>query len=167
MGWLDEMKEEIAEAQGARDTVSAVPTERIDTIVTDPVSGEQRRRTDYAGTVWYGGRPEIGRPRQGALAEITTPVWLPDSHAYEPEAVADAQVQASAAVQSVWIQSAGGALQIFEVNAALGEDSQNSGALRVCLTVTAEANLPLGVAYRVTVICGPEALRPSPPDPAA
>lgn len=155
------MKEEIAEAQGARDSISPVPAQRIDTVVADPLSGEQRLRTDYAGTIWYGGRPEMGRPRQGALAEITTPVWLPDSHMYEPAAAMGAQLQASAAVQSAWIQSAGGALQIFEVSAALGEDPQKSDVLRVYVTVTAEANLPLGVAYRVTVICPSEALRPS------
>ena len=139
-----------------------MPAQRIDTVVADSVSGEQRLRTDYAGTIWYGGQPEMGRPRQGALAEITSPVWLPDSQRYEPAAAAGAQVQASAAVQSAWIQSAGGALQIFEVSAALGEDPQNSGALRAYVTVTAEANLPLGVAYRVIVICAPEALRPPP-----
>jgi hypothetical protein len=32
---------------------------------------------------------------------ITTPFWLPDSHVYDAEAAADAQVQASAAVQSM------------------------------------------------------------------
>lgn len=128
MGWLDDMKEEIAEAKDARDTISPVPAQRIDTVVADPVSGEQRRRTDYAGTIWYGERPQIGRPLPGALTEITTPVWLPDSHMYEPGAAGDAQVQASAGVQSTWIQSAGGALQIFEVSAALGEDPQHSGA---------------------------------------
>jgi hypothetical protein len=163
MGWLDDMKAEIAEAQGARDTISPEPAQLIDTVVADPVSGEQRLRTDYAGTIWYGGQPEMGRPRQGALAQITTPVCLPDSHMYQPAAAAAARLQASAAVQSAWIQSAGGALQIFEVRAALGEDPQNSDALRVYVAVTAEANLPLGVAYRVTVICPPEALRPSAP----
>ena len=161
MGWLDDMKAEIAEAQGARDAISPEPAERIDTVVADSLSGEQRLRTDYAGTIWYGGQPEMGRPRQGALAQITTPVCLPDSHMYEPAEAAGARVQASAAVQSAWIQSAGGALQIFEVRAALGEDPQNSDALRVYVAVTAEANLPLGIAYRVTVICAPEALRPS------
>ena len=161
MGWLDDMKQDIAEAQGARDKVTPVPAQRIDTVVADPGSGEQRFRTDYAGTIWYGGLPEMGRPLQGALAQITTPVGLPDSHTYGPAAAASAQIQASAAVQSVWIQSAGGALQIFEVDAALAEDPQNSDALRVYVAVTAEANLPLGVAYRVTVICPQETVRPA------
>ena len=37
---------------------------------------------------------------------------------------------------------------------------QDGGALLVYVAVTAVANLPLGVAYRVTVICGPDAIRP-------
>jgi hypothetical protein len=161
MGWLEDRRVEIGEAIGARDAISPVPAPRIETVVVDPVSGEPRRRTDYAGTVWYGGRPQMGRPRPAGLAEITTPFWLPDSHRYEPRAAGDVQVQASAAVQSAWVQSAGGGLQIFEVSAALGEDPRNSGALLVYVAVTAAAELPLGVAYRVTVICAPDALRPS------
>jgi len=152
MGWLRDMQEEINEAKGARDTISPVPVDRIETAVTDPVSGELRHRTDYAGTVWYGGRPQMGRPLPGGDAEITTPFWLPDSHIYEPAAVGETQVQATAAVQSAWIQSAGGSYQIFEVSAALGEYSESDGGLRVFVAVTAFATLPLGVAYRVTVV---------------
>ena len=138
--------------------ISPVPAQRIDTVVADPVSGEQRRRTDYAGTVWYGGRPQMTGGivmSTGGAAQITTPFWLPDSHMYEPGAAGDAQIQASAAVQSATEYG-----QILEVGAALGEDPQNSGALLVYVAVTAAARVPFGVAYRVTVICGPEALRP-------
>ncbi len=138
--------------------ISPLPAQRIDTVVTDPASGEQRRRTDYAGTVWYGGRPQMTAGivmSQGGAAQITTPFWLPDSHAYEPGAAGDAQIQASAAIQSTTEYG-----QILEVGAALGDDAQNSGALLVYMTVTAAARVPLGVAYRVTVICGLDALRP-------
>jgi len=92
---------------------------------------------------------------QGGAAQITTPFWLPDSHVYEPGLVGDAQIQASAAIQSATEYG-----QILEVGAALGEDPQNSGALRVYVAVTAAARVPLGVSYRVTVICGTGALRP-------
>jgi hypothetical protein len=139
--------------------ISPLPAQRLDTVVTDPVSGEKRRRTDYAGTVWYGGRPQMTAGlvmSQGGAAQITTPFWLPDSHAYEPAAAGDAQIQASAAVQSTTEYG-----QILEVGAALGEDPQDSGALLVFVTVTAAARVPFGASYRVTVICGPEALRPS------
>ena len=58
---------------------------------------------------------------QGGAAQITTPFWLPDSHAYAPEAVGDAQVQASAAIQSMSEYG-----QILEVGAALGEDPRTA-----------------------------------------
>jgi len=131
--------------------ITTVPTERIDTLVADPFTGEPRRRTDYAGTVWYGERPQMtGRMviSRGGAAQITTPFWLPDSHVYMAAAAGDAQVQASAAIQSTTDDC-----QILEVRAALGEDPQNIGALLVYMGVTAAASLPLGVAYRVTVVC--------------
>ena len=54
----------------------------------DPVSGQQRRRTDYAGTIWFGGRPQMvgEHPLPGRNAQITTPLWLPDSHRYDAAA---------------------------------------------------------------------------------
>jgi hypothetical protein len=140
------------------DMISPAPQQRLDTLVADPVSGEQRHRTDYAGTVWYGGRPQMTAGMvisRGGGAQISTPFWLPDSHVYEAAAAGDAQVQASAS-----IQSARDDCQILEVGAALGENPQDSGLLRVYLAVTAAAQLPLGVAYRVSVICAPQALRP-------
>lgn len=159
MGLFSDIKK--AHEISADDAIS-VPAQRIDTVVTDPLSGQQRHRTDYAGTVWYGGLPQIvgGHPLSGRNAEFRTPFWLPDSHGYESGATGDVQVQASAAVQGGMATSAGGNFQILEVAAALGEDPPNSGALLVFVTVTAVATLPLGVAYRVTVICAPEALRP-------
>jgi hypothetical protein len=138
------------------DMISPLPAQRLDTVVTDPVSGAQRRRTDYAGTVWYGGKPQMTSTMLiggGRLAHISTPFWLPDSHVYEPAAAADAQIQASAAFQ-------GGDRGNLEAGAALGEDPQDPGALLVYMAVTAIASVPLGVAYRITVVCAPEALRP-------
>ena len=140
------------------DRISPLPAQRIDTIVVDPASGERRHRTDYGGTVWYGGRPQMTGGMLiggGGLAQITTPFWLPDSHTYEPGAGVDAQLQGSAAVQSAAKDS-----QILEVSAALGNDPQRGDALLVYVAVTAVASLPLGVAYRVTVLCAPGALRP-------
>ena len=140
------------------DMISPAPVQRIDTLVADPVTGEQRHRTDYAGTVWYGGRPQMTAGMvvsHGGGAQITTPFWLPDSHLYTAEAAGDALVQASAAVQSAVEH-----FQILDVGAGLGADPENDGALRAYVGVTAAARVPLGVSYRVTVICAPEALQP-------
>ena len=108
------------------DMIAPAAAQRIDTLVADPVTGEQRHRADYAGTVWYGGRPQMmGRMvmSRGGAAQITTPFWLPDSHAYDAGAAGGAQVQASAAVQSMTELG-----QILEVGAALGADLRAAGA---------------------------------------
>ena len=94
---------------------------------------------------------------RGGGGQISTPFWLPDSHAYDA-AAADVQIQASASLQSLSDYG-----QILEVAAALGDDPQGGGALRVYVAVSATGRLPLGVAYRVTVLCSPEAVSaPSP-----
>ena len=127
--------------------VTVIPAQRIDTSVADP-SGAQRRRTDYAGTVWYGGRPQLigDNARSGPGARLEAPFWLPDSHTYE---TSDVQIQATAAVQGGLVVSNGGSFMILEVGAALGEHPD--GGLKLFVTVVAVARLPLGVAYRVTV----------------
>ena len=137
--------------------IHPMPAQRIDTVVADPVTGDQRRRTDYAGTVWYGDRPQITGAMvmsRGATAQITTPFWLLDSHVYEAGATGNAQIQASAAVQ--------GTSEPTSSKWAPGWARTPRTAARcwVYVAVTAVANLPLGVAYRVTVICGPDAIRP-------
>ena len=107
--------------------IHPMPAQRIDTVVADPVTGDQRRRTDYAGTVWYGDRPQITGAMvmsRGATAQITTPFWLLDSHVYEAGATGNAQIQASAAVQGTSEFS-----HLLEVGAGLGQDPQDSGAL--------------------------------------
>jgi hypothetical protein len=129
--------------------VTVVPAQLIDTSVADPASGAPRRRTDYAGTVWYGGPPQLigDSARSGPGARVSTPFWVPDSHTYE---TGDVQIQATAAVQGGLVVSNGGSFMILEVRAALGEHP--AGGLRLFVTVIAIARLPLGVAYRVTVV---------------
>lgn len=158
MGLLDDMNRS---REITADKVTLEAAQRIDTLVADPVSGQQRRRTDYAGTAWYGGRPHMvgSHPLPGRNAEISASFWLPDSHAYDDAAAGAVQIQATAAVQSGLATSTGGNLLILDVGAALGVDPQNSGTLLVYVTVAAVASLPFGVAYRVTAVCAPEALR--------
>jgi hypothetical protein len=134
--------------------IDPVPAPRIDTLVTDALTGVERRRTDYSGTVWYGGRPQVMggmTVTTGGSAQISTPFWLPDSHVY---ASAEAHVQASAAIQS----ASGEPSQIMDVGAGLGDDPQG-GNLRVWVAVSAVSRVPLGVSYRVTVICDPGAVQ--------
>ena len=159
VGLFEDMKK--SAAMSAEEPV-VVPADRIDLVAADPVSNESLRRTDYAGTVWYGGRPEfVGKhplPGDGA-AQINAPFWLPDSLSYEP-GVEGIRIQATAAVQGGLATTSGGNFQILEVVAALGEDPQNADVRRVFVAVTAVASLPFGVSYRVSVTCSPDAVRP-------
>lgn len=50
--------------------------------------------------------------------------------------------------------------QILAVGAGLGADARGGGGLLVDVAMTAAARVPLGVSYRVTVICRPQALLP-------
>ena len=73
---------------------------RIDTLVTEAASGEQRRRTEYLGTVWIDGRAEAAGMtlRRVGAPGITTPgkdvsFYVPDSLQYRREALDGAQCQ--------------------------------------------------------------------------
>jgi len=143
--------------------MAVAAAQRVDSLVTDPASGELRRRTDYAGTVWYGGRPQLhaGRhPLPGdTAAQIGSSFWLPDSHVYVAAAAESVQVQATASVQGGLATSGGGNLLILDVGAGLDANPHDSGTTLVYVTVNAAASLPFGVAYRVIAICAPEAVR--------
>ena len=144
------------------DQVTVTPAQRVDSLVTDPETGEQRRRTDHAGTVWYGGLPQfVGRhPLPGdTAAQISSSFWLPDSHAYDAAAGESVQIQATASVQGGLATTSGGNLLILDVSAGLGANADGSGTTLVYVTVNAVASLPFAVAYRVIVICAPETLR--------
>lgn len=131
--------------------IAVVPAQRLDTLVMHPASATQRRRTDYAGTVWYGGRPQLigDSARSGPSARVESPFWLPDSHAYEAR---DVQIQAVAALQCALSVSSGSTSAILEIDAALGENPADPGVLRLFVILVAIARLPLGITYRVTVI---------------
>ena len=154
MGFLDDIKKAAGDAGAAGRQIVVEPGQRLDMIVTDADGGAQLRRSDYSGTAWFGGRQQLtdGRPVPGPSSEINASFWLPDSHAYSAAGAAQAQVQASVSLQSAMASSYGGAFCVLDAGAALGDDPQGGGALRVYVSVTAYANMSLGVAYRVTVL---------------
>jgi hypothetical protein len=136
------------------DAIIPEPAQRLDTFVEDASDGTQALRSDYAGTAWYGGKPSTG----GGLvsygtAQISTPFWLPDSHLYDPDKVDDLKVQATASLQSVYETC-----RIISANAALGDDPSGAGGLRVYMAVVATGRVPVGIAYRVTVLSRVDAL---------
>ena len=138
-------------------TLTPVAVARLETLVADPRRGGPRHRTDYAGTAWSGQPPQIGGAdvvSSVGAGQISAPFWLPDSHTYEAGAAGNAQIQASASLQSV-----SGDAQVLQVGAGLGEDPRGGGGLLVYVRIIASTTGSLGVAYRVSVVCAPEMLR--------
>lgn len=137
--------------------IEAVPQPRIDVLVAaGDGSGRPIRRTEYRGTVWFGGRPRLVAQtptRATAPAAISSPFWLPDSLAYRAEDADTAVVTATAALQS--LQTTG---QIIDVHAALEPHPGRPGRAYVLFRLQAVAPAPLGVSYQVVVLADPEAV---------
>jgi hypothetical protein len=136
-------------------SIEAVPQPRIDVLVAAPDgSGRPLRRTEYHGTVWYGGRPQLNhRPPLGTAAGISTPFWVPDSLAYHTDRAAGAVVTASVGLQSV--QASG---HVLEVSAALHPHPGRGGHSYVLFSLQASAVLPLGLSYHVVVVADADAV---------
>lgn len=141
-------------------SIEAVPQPRIDVLVTAADgSGRTLRRTEYHGTVWYGGRPQLThRPSTGVAAGISTPFWVPDSLAYRDDRAHSAVVTASVGLQSV--QTTG---QVVELGAALHPHPGHAGLSYVLFSLQATAVLPLGLSYHVVVLADADAVEPVAP----
>jgi len=140
--------------------IEVLPQPRIDTLITDAVTGLQRRRTEYRGTVWFGGRPQTtgyGTLAVGRGARIETPFFLPDSLPYRPDPLEDAVVSCTVALQSV----AGEGPQILEARAGLVPDPRNAAVCWMQLQVTAAGQVPMAVAYHVIAVVALNALMPT------
>ena len=135
----------------AASMIDVVPQPRIDTLVVDAVSGTQRRRTEYSGTVWFGGRPQVtgyGTVTHTAFASIESPFFLPDSLPYRPDPLADALVTCAVAIQGAEDRSH----QILDYRAGLVADPRNPAVCWIQLQVIARAVVPLAVSYRVNAV---------------
>jgi hypothetical protein len=130
---------------------------RIDTLVTDAATGAQRRRTEYTGTVWFGGRPKVtgyGTVSRTQATVIERPFFLPDSLPYRPDPLEDALVVCSVALQGSEDESH----QILDYRASLVADPRNAAVSWIQLQVMARAHTPLAVSYRVTAVVALNAL---------
>jgi hypothetical protein len=136
--------------------IEAVPQPRIDVLVTAADgSGRTLRRTEYRGTVWFGGRPRLaawGSVAKGpSTAGISNTFWLPDSLAYRAEGTDRVTVAATASLQSV--QTTG---QVIEVAASLVPRPGRQGMACVLVQIQAVAAQPLGVSYQITALAEPD-----------
>ena len=137
--------------------IDVVPQPRIDTLVTDAATGLQRRRTEYPGTVWFGGRPQVtsyGTITRTAFASIESPFFLPDSLPYRPDPLEDARIVVSVAIQGAEDR----AHQILDYRAGLVPDPRNPAVCWMQLQVIARSMVPLAVSYRVDALVAMNAI---------
>jgi hypothetical protein len=137
--------------------IEVLPQPRIDTLVTEAATGMQRRRTEYTGTVWFGGRPQVtsyGMVTRGAAAAIESPFFLPDSLPYRPDPLQDALVVCSVAIQGSEDESH----QVLGYRAGLVPDPRNPAVCWIQLQVSARARTPLAIAYRVDAVVAMNAI---------
>lgn len=143
---------------------SVEPQPRIDTLVTDAVSGATLRRTEYRGTAWYGTRPNVGSvfvTSSMGTARIESPFFLPDSHPYRTDAAGAARI-----VVSVAIQAAGDdAHLVMDYRATLEPDPCNPAVSWLQLQLAAFTRTPTAISYQVDVLVPPDVVLVS--DPAA
>lgn len=137
--------------------METVPQARIDTLVVDAVTGRQRRRTEYAGTIWYGPRPQVTSfavmtSPQGVRVE--SPTFLPDSLPYRPAAIADALISCTASLQT----ASDATNAILDVRAGFTPDPRGGDVCWLQIQVLAAGQLPLAVSYRVVALVAPEAV---------
>jgi hypothetical protein len=129
-----------------------IPQPRIDTLVADPVTGGELRRTEYSGTAWYGAPPDTG----GRIVSFVTrsvrdatPVFLPDSLPYRQGALGNATVSCNAAVQA----SNNETHLVTNAQAGFVDDPRGGETAWLQLLLDIYGHEPLGIAYRVVVLC--------------
>lgn len=138
-------------------TVEALTQPRLDMLVAAPDDTDRiLRRTEYRGTLWYGGRPNDPQgptAMPGAFAHISTPFWLTDSLPYHSERIAGVAVAASVSVQSAMEVPA-----IVDVQADLVRHPSAPEYAYAQIAITAHGRLPLGLSYQVVVLGDPDAV---------
>jgi hypothetical protein len=149
--------------------VHLVAQPRIDTAVTEFHSDARRLRSDFAGIAWIGDLPDAESGMAGPEYRrrgVDSQLFLPDTHWYDPEALDDVEVQLSAGLLQVagTAQGTQGLVgAIAEPVVEFFEHPEGQDGVGLCLGVRGQIWSNVGLSYRVTVLCRPEALlRPGP-----
>ena len=133
------------------------PQPRIDTLVRDATSGQERRRTEYAGTVWFGTPPDTSGRFVGFVATYLREApafFLPDSLPYRRTGLADAVASCTVGVHS----STGESNFVTGATAAWADDPRGGEVSWLQVTFDVYGKEPLGLDYRVVALCDPAAV---------
>ncbi|BEL06340.1 hypothetical protein Q0Z83_045310 [Actinoplanes sichuanensis] len=143
---------------------------RIDTLVTEFRSDTQRLRTDFAGTAWIGDIPDPDSGMMGPNYQrrvVDSQLFLPDTHWYTVSELDDAEIQISAGLLQVpgTAQGSQGLVgAIADPSADFFEHPEHDDRVGICLTLRGRIWSNIGLSYRITVLCRPEAFIGSAPE---
>ncbi|MDW5322555.1 hypothetical protein [Plantactinospora sp. KLBMP9567] len=144
--------------------VHLVAQPRLDTVVTEFATDARRLRSDYAGMAWIGDRPD---PESGQLGPdyrqrgVDWQLFLPDTHWYDVDRLDDVEVQVGAGllqVASTALRTQGLVGAVAEPVVEFFEHPEGLPGVGLCLGLRGQIFSNLGVTYRVTVLCAPEAV---------
>jgi hypothetical protein len=141
--------------------VEVEPQPRIDTLVRLPAGGDVRR-TEYAGTAWFDGKPYASglalhrspnAPRGFRHATFDASFFVPDSLPYDRAALGDAKLSASLA-----LRAAGDTGAVLNAAATFAEDPSGTPTW-IQVHLQAHIGWPAGVEYRVVALTPLDAVR--------
>lgn len=139
--------------------IEVEPQPRIDTLVRLPGGGEARR-TEYVGTAWFDGKPEVAglmlRRPASAPRGIRTPnmqaaFFVPDSLPYSRAALGEATLSIS-----VTLCGSGETSAITDA-AAVFTDDPSGAPTWIQVHIRGHLGWPAGVGYRIVALTPPDA----------
>lgn len=137
---------------------------RVDTMVTEFFTDARRLRTDYVGTAWIGDRPGADSGMMGPeyrRRRVDSRLFLPDTHWYDADALEDVEVQVTGGLLQIpgTAQGTQGLVgAIAEPVVEFFEHPEGFDGVGLCLWLRGDIWSNVGFAYRVTVLCAPDAV---------
>ncbi len=144
--------------------VHLVAQPRIDTVVTEFHTDSRRLRSDFAGMAWIGDEPADDTGMMGPdyrRRTVDSRLFLPDTHWYDVDALDDVEVQFAVGLVQVpgtdrGTQGLVGAIAEPEVD--FFEHPAGLDGVGLCLGLRGEIWSNVGLSYRITELCRPDAL---------
>ena len=141
-------------------TIEVEPQPRIDTLVRLAAGGEARR-TEYVGTVWFDGKPELSgpmlrrspdAPRGIRMPNFATSFFVPDSLQYDRARLGEAVLSVS-----VLLRGSGETSAIVDASATFTDDPSGAPVTWIQVHLRGHLGWPAGVGYRIVALTPPDA----------
>ena len=138
--------------------VQLVAQPRLDTLVDRYPTGVRQLRSEFAGVAWIGDMPDRGSGMMGPSYQrrpFDTRLFLPDTHWYDVDLLADVVVQVSASVLQVasTAQQTQGLLgAVAEPVVEFYEHPEGLDGVGLCLWLRGTIWSNIGLSYRVSVL---------------